>query len=78
LHDEVEEGKATVRIIGIILVIVGSLALGYETFRAERDKNNKNPAGASERTIWIPPVVGGITLVFGLILTAVASRPKED
>ena len=65
------------RIIGIILALIGALALAYETFRIERDKANRNPA-AGERTVWIPPVVGGITLVSGLILTAVAYRSKED
>ncbi len=65
------------RIIGIILVLIGALSLAYETFRVERDKVNQNVA-AGERAVWIPPVVGGITLVSGLILTAVAYRSKED
>jgi len=65
-----------VRTIGIILVILGSLALAYETFRAERDKTT--PVVVAERTVWIPPVVGGITLVSGLLLTAVAYRQKEE
>lgn len=64
------------RTIGIILVVLGALALAYETFRGERDKDN--PAAATGRTVWIPPVVGGITLVAGLLLTAVAARQRED
>jgi hypothetical protein len=66
-----------VRIIGLILVLVGALALAYETFRGERARAGSNPP-AGERTLWIPPVVAGITLVSGLILTAAAYRSKEE
>jgi hypothetical protein len=68
-----------VRIVGIILIVIGALALGYETYRVEHDKAAKqNAAAKPERTIWIPPVVGGIALVTGLLVTAIAVRPKDD
>jgi hypothetical protein len=67
--------ESTVRTIGIILAILGALALGYESFRAEPAKGN---AAATQRRIWIPPVVAGITLVTGLLLTAAAYRHKEE
>ena len=57
------------RIVGFILVVLGALALGYEGFaRAAREK---------ERTVWIPPVVGGIALVSGLLLLAAVGRRGE-
>lgn len=64
------------RIIGLVLVLIGALALAYETFR-ERARAGGNPP-TGEQTLWIPPVVAGITLVSGLILTAAAYRSKEE
>ena len=57
------------RIIGFILVVLGALALAYEAFaRAAR---------GADRTLWIPPVVGGIVLVSGLLLLAAVGRRGE-
>jgi hypothetical protein len=57
------------RIIGFILVVFGALALGYEGFvHAAREKH---------QTVWVPPVVGGIALVSGLLLQAVSGRRGE-
>jgi hypothetical protein len=67
-----------VRIIGIILIILGALSLGYETYRVEHEKARGNQNPGAGRTVWIPPVVGGIALVSGLLLTAVATRPRDE
>jgi hypothetical protein len=67
------------RIIGIVLVILGALALGYGGFTyVTRDKVvDAGPVQITadrEKTVWIPPVVGGIAVVGGLILLATGSR----
>jgi len=64
--------------VGLILALFGALALGYEVFRVEHKRDsNQNVIGA-ERTFWIPPVVSGIALVSGLLLTAVSAQPKDE
>ncbi len=67
------------RILGIVLIVLGILALGYQGFtyvtndrvaevgpvqvRAER-----------EHTVWIPPVVGGVAVIAGAALLVLGSR----
>ena len=58
------------RIIGFILVLLGALALGYESFF--------HVAGERGRALWVPPVVGGIALVSGLLLLAAVGRRGES
>jgi len=68
------------RTIGIILVALGALALGWEGFaHAATESGGGSNSGTVEqtRTIWVPPVVGGIVVVTGLILLASNGR-RED
>jgi hypothetical protein len=67
------------RIVGLILVVLGALALGYQGFTyVTREKVvDAGPVQVSadrEKTVWIPPVVGGIAVVSGLVLLASGSR----
>ena len=58
------------RIIGFVLVVLGALALGYEAFvRATSEMT---------QAVWVPPVVGGIALVSGLLVLAVVGRRGEN
>jgi len=59
------------RIVGIVLVILGALALGYGGFSyVTREKVvDAGPVQVTaerEKTVWIPPVVGGIALFFAI------------
>jgi len=68
-----------VRILGLILVILGALALGYQSFTdavAEKARDNGPIPVAieKEKTVFIPPVVGGIVVVCGLLLLATGNR----
>lgn len=70
------------RIIGIVLVILGALALGYGGFTyVTREKVvDAGPVQVTadkEKTVWIPPIVGGIAVASGLILLA-SSGNRED
>lgn len=55
------------RIISLVLVTVGGLALGWEVC-----------AAATGATGLVPPVVSGIVLVFGLLVLAATNRGDED
>ena len=56
------------RMIGIILIILGALALGYQGFtyvtrESIVDAGPVQITADREKTVWIPPVVGGIAVV---------------
>jgi len=61
-----------VRTLGIVLVVLGALALGFGSFTYV----TRGKAGEAEKrkTIWIPPVASGIVVVSGLLLIAIGSR----
>jgi hypothetical protein len=67
------------RIVGIILIVVGALALIFQgiTYTRDRQEVDIGPIEATveeERTIPIPPVVGGLLLVAGVALVWVGGR----
>ena len=67
------------RVVALALIIVGALALGYQGFTyVTREKVvDAGPVQVTadrERTVWIPPVVGGIAVATGLVLLAVGGR----
>jgi hypothetical protein len=68
------------RIIGLILVLLGGLALGYQGFVHAGGRSGEAGAGPAARQreeLSIPPVVSGIAVVSGLLLLASARRPCE-
>jgi len=70
------------RMLGLIIVILGALALGYGGFSyVTRDKIvDAGPVQVSadrEHNVWIPPVVGGIAVAAGLVLMVVGGNRKD-
>jgi len=69
------------RIAGIILVILGALALAYQGIRyTTREKlidfGPLKVMASEQKTIPLPPIVGGIALVAGIALV-LADRKKK-
>jgi len=67
-------GGIAMRAIGLLLVVLGALGLGFAEL-GDRGKKAATPTGVStnvsEQTPYaIPPVMSGITLTSGLILMA--------
>jgi hypothetical protein len=67
------------RVVGLVLVVLGALALGYQGFTyVTREKVvDAGPIQVSadrEKTVWIPPVIGGVAVVAGLVLLASGKR----
>ena len=67
------------RIVAIVLIVLGALALGYQGFTyVSREKVvDAGPIQISadrERTVWIPPIVGGVAVVAGLALLLTAGK----
>ena len=68
------------RIVGVILIILGVVALIFQgiTYTTHKDVINVGPIHATaeqKKTIPLPPVLGGIALVGGIVLL-VAGRKK--
>ena len=66
-------------IIGIILIAIGIIALAYGgiTYTKREKVIDAGPLQVSadkEKTIPLPPILGGICLVGGILLVVVGSR----
>jgi len=70
------------RMLGLVIVILGALALGYGGFSyVSRDKIiDAGPVQVSadkEHNVWIPPVIGGVAVAAGLVLMVVGGGRKD-
>ncbi len=68
-----------VMIIGIVLMVLGVIALAYEgiTYTTREKVVDIGPLKASvekKKTIPLPPVLGGLALVGGVVLVIAGSR----
>jgi uncharacterized membrane protein len=68
-----------IAIVGVILIILGVVALAYQgiTYTTKEKVIDLGPLKVEakrEKTIPLPPVLGGIALVGGIVLLIVGSR----
>jgi len=68
--------------LGILLVILGSLALAYQGFTYTRQEKilDVGPVHATaerHERVSIPPILGGIALVGGIGLVVVGARKRS-
>ena len=71
-----------ISLLGIALVVLGVLALVYQGFSYTRTKNvlDIGPIHATADThehVPLPPIVGGIALLSGVILIAMGAKQKS-
>jgi len=69
----------TPMLIGIILVVIGIIALAYQgiTYTTREKVVDIGPIQMSadkEKTIPLPPILGGIALVGGIVLVVAGSK----
>lgn len=67
------------RLLAVALIVLGALALGYQgfTYVTKEKVVDAGPIQVSadrEKTVWIPPVVGVIGVVAGLVLLATGGK----
>ena len=65
--------------IGIILIVLGALALAYQgiTYTSREKIIDIGPVQATadkEKTIPLPPIVGGLALIGGVVLVIAGTR----
>lgn len=68
--------------VGILLVVLGALALGYQGFtytHHERvmDVGSMHVTREDHDRVSIPPILGGLALVGGIVLLAVGATKKS-
>jgi drug/metabolite transporter (DMT)-like permease len=66
-------------IIGVILIVLGAVALAYQgiTYTTQEKVVDLGPLkveAKKERTIPLPPMLGALLLVGGVVLVAVSAR----
>lgn len=74
--------KSTINIIGIILIIFGIIALSYQGFSyTQREKvlqiGEIQITADKEKSIYFPPIVGGLSLAAGIILLIINRLNKK-
>lgn len=70
-------------LIGIVLILLGGLALAYQgfTYVSRETVAQVGPVQVladRERTVWLPPVVGGLAIVGGIALLIVGARSERS
>jgi hypothetical protein len=71
-----------ISLVGIVLVVVGALALAYQgvTYTRHEKVLDVGPIHATKDTderIPIPPILGGVALVGGIILLLSGARQRS-
>ncbi len=69
-------------IVGIILVVLGIVALAYQgiTYKTEKNIADIGPLHATKEerhTIPLPPVLGGLALAGGVVLIVVGAKQSS-
>ena len=70
-----------IMILGIVLIIIGAIALGYHgiTYTTHEKVLQVGPIEATkktEKTIPLPPVLGGVLLAAGIVIIVMAAAKK--
>jgi hypothetical protein len=68
-----------VMLVGIILIVLGLVALAYKgiTYTTQEEVAKIGPLEAKvqkEKTIPLPPILGGLALASGLVLVVIGTR----
>ncbi|HXJ83282.1 MAG TPA: DUF3185 domain-containing protein [Candidatus Methylomirabilis sp.] len=71
--------KGLVVVIGVVLIVLGGVALvfqgiTYTTHQKILEVGPLKATAATERTIPLPPILGGLALGVGVVLLIVGSR----
>jgi uncharacterized membrane protein len=69
-------------LIGVILIILGIVALAYQgiTYTTREKVLDIGPLEATaekQKTIPLPPIVGGLALIGGIVLVATAAKKNR-
>ena len=71
--------KSITNILGIILIIGGILALAYQGFTYTKQEKiaqigDLKITADTEKRVYFPPVLGGLSIVAGVVLVIISRR----
>lgn len=71
--------KSLTSIIGIILIIVGILALAYQGITYTQQEKiaqigDLKITADTQKTVYFPPILGGLSIVAGIVLVLVGRK----
>ena len=72
----------TISWVGIVLIVLGALALAYQGINYTRQKDVLNVGSLhitteTDERIPLPPILGGLALAGGVVLLAMGARNKS-
>lgn len=75
--------RTIISVIGILLIIYGVVALGYNGFTySSREKvaeiGSLQVTAETEKQVYLSPTAGGIALIAGVIVLALGRLGKKD
>jgi hypothetical protein len=67
--------------VGILLIVLGALALAYQGINYTREKNvldvgSVHVTAETHERISIPPILGGLAVVAGVVLLVMGAKGK--
>jgi len=73
------EMKTITSIVGIILIVIGVAAFAYQGFSYTKRENiaqigTLKITADTQKTVYVPPVLGGLSIVAGLALVFIGRR----
>lgn len=74
--------KSLISIIGVLLIIFGLATFVYKGFSYTKQEEvakigNVQLTADTQKTVWFPPMLGGASIVVGVILVAAARFGKK-
>lgn len=71
--------KSMISTVGIILIILGIVTLGYQGFTYTKHEKvaqigDVQISADTQKTVYFPPLLGGLSLVAGLVLVVLGRR----
>ena len=71
--------KPSINMIGVLLIIVGIVTLAYQGFTYTKHEKvaqigDVQISADTQKTVYFPPVLGGLSLVAGIVLVVVARK----
>jgi len=73
--------KPLINLVGILLIIFGIVTLAYQGFTYTKHEKvaevgSLEVTANTEKTVYFPPILGGLCLVAGVVLVIIGRRGK--
>jgi len=75
--------KAITNLVGILLIILGIISLGYNGFSYNKQEDvakigSLKITADEKKTVFLPPIFGGIALVAGIALVVIGRMGNKN